>query len=106
MSAYEDIWSSDQKRITAPNLIMTGLIMNSAEMPLYECHKKVHALRIKKVRGVELVVEESGFAPVPVGQSWIDKHNPEPGGYYVVYQDGYTSYSPAKAFESGYTRLK
>ncbi|MCK9988658.1 MAG: hypothetical protein AzoDbin1_05130 [Azoarcus sp.] len=27
------------------------------------------------------------------------------GGYYVVYEDGYKSFSPAIAFESGYTRI-
>jgi hypothetical protein len=27
------------------------------------------------------------------------------GGYYVVYEDGYKSFSPASAFENGYTRL-
>ena len=27
------------------------------------------------------------------------------GGYYVVYEDGYKSFSPAGAFESGYTPL-
>ncbi len=27
----------------------------------------------------------------------------EVGGYYVVYEDGYKSFSPAGAFESGYT---
>ena len=27
------------------------------------------------------------------------------GGYYVVYEDGYKSFSPAEAFESGYKRV-
>jgi len=33
------------------------------------------------------------------------KHKPEVGGYYVVYADGYKSFSPAQAFEEGYTRV-
>lgn len=45
-------------------------------------------------------------AAIPVSKEWLDKHNPQPGGYYVVYQDGYASYSPAKAFEEGYTRIE
>jgi len=28
-----------------------------------------------------------------------------PGDYYVVYEDGYKSISPAKAFEEGYTLI-
>jgi hypothetical protein len=35
----------------------------------------------------------------------MTKHAPEVGGYYVVYADGYKSYSPAKAFEDGYTQV-
>ena len=27
------------------------------------------------------------------------------GGYYVLYDDNYSSFSPAKAFEEGYTRM-
>lgn len=33
------------------------------------------------------------------------KHKPVAGGYFVVYEDGYESFSPAKAFEEGYTRI-
>ena len=35
----------------------------------------------------------------------MDRHKPKAGGYYVVYDDGYKSYSPAKAFEEGYVRI-
>lgn len=28
------------------------------------------------------------------------------GGYYVKYEDGFESWSPAKPFENGYTRLE
>ena len=50
--------------------------------------------------------EESGYAPCPVDEAYMQKHQPEVGGYYVVYKDGYKSYSPAKAFEEGYTRTR
>ena len=40
-----------------------------------------------------------------VSQEYIDKHHPQEGGYYVQYEGGYESYSPAEAFESGYTRI-
>ena len=35
----------------------------------------------------------------------MEKHKPHAGGYYVVYDDGYKSFSPAKAFEEGYRLL-
>lgn len=40
-----------------------------------------------------------------VDVSYLNKHKPEPGGYYVRYEDGYESYSPPEAFEAGYTRI-
>ena len=88
-----------------------------AEMPRYKCHKEVHALKIVAVKravgpeneeddGTRILVTE-GSAPgmIPISAEFVHKHNPRPGGYYVVYEDGYASFSPAKAFEEGYTRI-
>ena len=80
------------------------------EMPRYECHKQVWALKIREVQDNKatnptLAFEEDGYAPIPVDWDWYYKHKPLPGEYYVVYADGYKSYSPAKAFEDGYTRI-
>ncbi len=44
----------------------------------------------------------SVFPQMLVPKEWAERHKPEPGGWYVVYTDGYASYSPAKAFEDGY----
>jgi hypothetical protein len=85
----------------------------SVEMPKYVSHKEVWALKIRAVyptgndegpTGAQLVPEEKGYAAFQVSQAYLDKHEPVAGGYYVVYQDGYKSFSPAEAFESGYTR--
>ena len=38
-------------------------------------------------------------------QDTIHKNKPFVGGYYVVYKDGYKSFSPADAFEDGYSKL-
>jgi len=88
------------------------------EMPRYKCHKEVWALKIKSiVRDGEddpnretdgsamITPTEAIFAPFKVNHEYMRKHMPEPGGYYVVYTDGYKSFSPAKAFEEGYTRV-
>lgn len=37
---------------------------------------------------------------------FMAKHKPEEGGYMVFYADGYISYSPAGAFEDGYTLME
>ncbi len=82
-----------------------------AEMPRYQCHKKVWALKIAKIqqgddRDTFLTMHfVEKFSPITMDLDWFMKHNPEEGGYYVVYQDGYKSFSPAEAFEGGYTLI-
>ncbi len=78
----------------------------STEMPRYECFKKVWALKIADIDGVMIAPSDEGYAPFAVSAEYIEKHKPQVGGYYVVYQDGYRSYSPAEAFEQGYVPLK
>jgi hypothetical protein len=95
----------------------------SREMPRYKCHKEVWALKIAEIRGQsesikptiqeleeilarsEIVPADEGFAPFPVDAEYMRKHKPQVGGYFVVYKDGYKSYSPAQAFEEGYARI-
>lgn len=90
------------------------------EMPRYKCHKEVWALKIKAIEQAPanrdrmhaggdwlLIPEDAGYGPVCVGhEDYMLRHKPQVGGYYVVYDDGCKSYSPAAAFESGYTRLE
>ena len=78
------------------------------ELPKYRSHKTVWALKIKlivpELRGQATIYpEEEGFEPFLVTSEYMRKHNPERGGYYVVYADGYQSYSPAPQFEEGNT---
>ena len=83
------------------------------EMPKYKCHKEVWALEIAGISlpqneagDAELAFEDSRYAPRLMDRAWLDKHNPEVGGYLVVYKDGYQSYSPADAFEEGYSLIE
>lgn len=87
--------------------MMNGVEM---EMPKYRCHKVVWALKIKmlaerKDGGMSMVSKEPGYGIVVLSADFVKKHNPQEGGYYVVYKDGYKSFSPAQAFEEGYTRI-
>lgn len=81
------------------------------ELPKYQSHKKVWALKIKEIEedvhnnGYYLVPEEEGYIKVAITKEWMVRFKPEIGGYYIVYEDGYSSYSPAKAFEEGYTKI-
>jgi len=85
----------------------------SMEMPKYRSHKTVWAM---KITGIEPQAENGttgllcetpeGFkSRIAVTQEYQSKHKPEVGGYYVQYQDGYKSFSPAQAFDEGYTRI-
>lgn len=80
-------------------------------IPTYQCHKRVQALKIKHViaspRGYELHFENESFVPMQVSMEWVNKHTPHTGGYIVWYEnDGYVSFSPASAFEAGYTLVE
>lgn len=81
----------------------------SVELPRYKSHKIVRAAKITAIRGngtdgPDLVLGEINGI-VSLLPDWHAKHKPHVGGYYVIYEDGYTSFSPADAFENGYTRL-
>ena len=87
------------------------------EMPKYKCIKDVWALKIKSIVFDSDLASETGretngtatftpeddrYAPIELSAEFIHKHKPVAGGYYVVYKDGYQSFSPASAFEEGY----
>lgn len=74
-------------------------------MPRYRCHKEVWALKIAAVDGARVVFAEEGFQPLSVDPKMFARYKPVAGDYYVQYDDGYQSFSPAKAFEEGYTRI-
>ena len=75
------------------------------EMPRYQSHKTVWALKIADVNGFNLSFADEGYAPIDVDPKLFMRYTPVKGDYYVVYDDGYKSISPAKAFEDGYTRV-
>lgn len=77
-------------------------------MQWYQSHKRVQAAQI---HAIEPTVEGahlhfSGGLILHVDHEYMNKHRPFVGGYYVRYSDGYQSYSPAEAFEGGYTVLR
>lgn len=79
-------------------------------LPKYKSHKTVAAAKIIGLEDDDtvLVLEITGQAEpsrVIMSVDWLVRNKPVVGGYYVVYNDGYASFSPAKAFEEGYTAL-
>lgn len=102
----------DQQGITPRQTLPSPTMSQTAtELPLYKCHKQVRAAKITGIGPASsdhtrLHFDEALNVGVDVPLEWATKHKPQIGGYYVQYSDGYTSYSPAKAFEDGYTEAK
>ena len=84
----------------------------ATEMPRYKSHKEVWALKISTVEvnedeSAKIVPGDEGYVPFTTEPGWARKYRgglDNDPGYYVVYEDGYKSWSPSKAFEEGYTR--
>ena len=81
------------------------------EMPRYQCHKKVWAIKIKEIEhdstngSAKIVPADDGYESFVIPAEFVQKHSPEEGGYIVYYPGGYKSFSPAKAFEEWYSKI-
>lgn len=84
------------------------------EMPRYQSHKKVWALKIAGIsfgseETAKITPADEGYAPFLTRPGWAGRYQPNDVadlGYYVVYEDGFTSWSPTKAFEEGYSLIE
>lgn len=79
-------------------------------MCVYRSHKEVKGAKIKDIiRDADgkrfLRFEDNDDVRLEMNDKWFERHKPERGGYLVRYKDGYTSFSPAEAFEEGNTRI-
>lgn len=87
--------------------------MDASKLPQWKSHKVVRAARIRAIMKDTVAGDEVRTLELEGGETWtaVLKHAiwaryvPVEGDYLVVYDDGYTSLSPAKAFEEGYAPL-
>lgn len=77
----------------------------------YRSHKQVLAIKLRSISFnhgfASCFPHEKSLAPFVLGED-ITKKIPLDGadpGYIVIYDDGYTSWSPTKAFEEGYSEV-
>jgi len=87
-------------------------------LPQWRSHKIVRAAPIRAVYATEgdnppgwIVYldggpDPDGFPSIYVKPELFSRYMPKPGDYFVVYDDGYESVSPKKAFEEGYSCLE
>jgi hypothetical protein len=78
-----------------------------SELASWKCHKVVKAGKILAFGDGFVTVEDVNGAPcmVAVPPSLFARGKPKLNDYIVVYDDDYKSWSPAKAFEDGYSRI-
>ncbi|HWW62016.1 MAG TPA: hypothetical protein VN181_11665, partial [Thermoanaerobaculia bacterium] len=76
------------------------------EMPTYVSHKRVQAAEILAVAPIshdgKVRVIVNGYPDVFVPDTAVIRYKPQPGDFLVIYEDGYQSFSPRKAFLDGY----
>lgn len=82
------------------------------QLPRYRCHKCVSAAKITYLLthtdgmlDLTVIDDNGNESKIRMSADWNHKHAPDLGGYLVMYDDGYNSYSPASTFEAGYTLL-
>ena len=86
-------------------------------MQKYRCHKEVEAFQVMEIAAFTRCIPNGTAREewtelrgadgevVRVDFAYMAKHSPGLRGYYVRYADGYESFSPADAFEDGYTAI-
>jgi hypothetical protein len=81
------------------------------EVPLYKSHKTVRALEINicaMVAGGKRVVvfADKKYPSQTFDATMFVRYSPVPGDFLVIYEDGFKSFSPRKAFLEGYTLVE
>lgn len=84
--------------------------MSDVELPMWQCHKKVRAAQIEAIADQHVpdggaVLRLKGGISIKVEAKWVERHEARVGGYYVIYEDGYASFSPQAAFQGGYSPI-
>lgn len=86
---------------------MNLIELPSQDIPQFTCHKEVRAIKIegvgaRRIDGATLILNGID-EPLHLTPAELDRLRPQESGYLVIYNDGYISWSPADAFEAGYT---
>jgi hypothetical protein len=78
----------------------------STGMPRYQSHKQVWALEIDVVDGLTVFFCDPRYVSIDCAAEMFTRYVPTSGDFYVVYDDGYKSFSPAKAFKDEYSLIE
>ena len=81
------------------------------KIPQYKCRKIVGALKIMNIEFDEerksgaVIEPEAPFEAFMVSQEYVNKYKPKIGGYYILDEDKYESFSSPVSFERDYTLI-
>jgi hypothetical protein len=116
IALFLDVWYivfGVRLKATDRRKAMKSLKVDTHGLPPYQCHKKVWAGEIMCVDNVKMFIRFSmGHANmegtvcgcIDIDSDFLDRNFPiSRGDYIVIYENGYVSISPKKAFEEGYT---
>lgn len=88
------------------------MLTASRQLPRYQCHKKVWALKIAAIEfgqdgSAKIAPKDEGFSTFQTDAGFKRRWggSEEDLGYLVIYEGGFQSWSPTSAFEEGYSRL-
>jgi len=83
-----------------------------AEMPRYQSHKRVWALKIAAIeihedKSATIAPKDAGYAVFATAPGWAERFtgSEDDLGVYVLYEGGFASWSPTKAFDDGYSPI-
>jgi hypothetical protein len=79
--------------------------VNLVKMPRWQSHKELYADKIVVVNETGILLECGGVIPKSVLDEISKRKAPSVGDYFVQYDDGYVSWSPADQFEAGYVKV-
>ena len=94
---------------------MKSSLFEISTLPMWQSHKVVKAGKIALIipsgpdlfgdapKATKLVLQQGH--QVTVSEEYMLKHKPQVGGYFVMDEDGYQSWSPKESFEQGYTSI-
>ena len=88
----------------APDVPQTN---DGRELPRYIRSTRLWALQIKRIElssPPQLHFEEPGYGPFATTETWIARHHPRQGGWYVMLSPAYAVYVSPEDFQAQYLK--
>lgn len=85
---------------------MTGEPYGGSTLALYQSTKRVRATRIgafmHQPEGWVAYPADRALDEIDLPPNWVQRFQPVPNGYFLVHEDGHSTFMPRAEFEAGY----